>query len=73
MWMRSSSKCFSIDKTCLNETFFRSFDYKEKAAVDKYYPQYYHKTDKASVNHIYTHARSYCWLSRMDARSTLNA
>lgn len=24
----------------------RNFDFKEKEAVDKYYPQYYHKTDK---------------------------
>ena len=24
----------------------RNFDFKEKAEVDKYYPQYYHKTDK---------------------------
>ena len=24
----------------------RSFDFKEKALVDKYYPQFYHKTDK---------------------------
>lgn len=24
----------------------RNFDYKEKAEVFKYYPQYYHKTDK---------------------------
>ena len=26
--------------------FNRNFDFKEKAEVDKYYPQYYHKTDK---------------------------
>lgn len=25
---------------------FRNFDFKEKAEVDKYYPQFYHKTDK---------------------------
>ena len=24
----------------------RNFDFKEKEQVDKYYPQYYHKTDK---------------------------
>lgn len=24
----------------------RNFDYKEKAEIFKYYPQYYHKTDK---------------------------
>ena len=24
----------------------RNFDFKEKEEVDKYYPQYYHKTDK---------------------------
>ena len=23
-----------------------NFDFKEKAEVDKYYPQFYHKTDK---------------------------
>ncbi|KAI0368472.1 hypothetical protein BV20DRAFT_969298 [Pilatotrama ljubarskyi] len=27
-------------------TLLRNFDFKEKEAVDKYYPQYYHKTDK---------------------------
>lgn len=26
----------------------RNFDFKEKAAVDKYYPQYYHKMDKVT-------------------------
>lgn len=26
----------------------RNFDYKEKPQVFEYYPQYYHKTDKAS-------------------------
>lgn len=26
----------------------RNFDFKEKAQVDKYYPQYYHKMDKVS-------------------------
>ena len=24
----------------------RNFDFKEKAEVDKYYPQFYHKSDK---------------------------
>ena len=24
----------------------RNFDFKEKVEVDKYYPQFYHKTDK---------------------------
>ncbi|KAF9475194.1 hypothetical protein BDN70DRAFT_841281 [Pholiota conissans] len=33
-------KDFAVDE--LN----RSFDFKEKAEVDKYYPQFYHKTDK---------------------------
>ncbi|KAI0637575.1 CRAL-TRIO domain-containing protein [Trametes polyzona] len=28
------------------EEIWNNFDFKEKAAVDKYYPQYYHKTDK---------------------------
>lgn len=30
----------------------RNFDYKEQAEVDKYYPQYYHKTDKVSLFEI---------------------
>ena len=25
---------------------YRTFDYQEKAEVDKVYPQYYHRTDK---------------------------
>ena len=28
------------------EELVRTFDYKEKAQVFEYYPQYYHKTDK---------------------------
>ncbi|KAI0829205.1 CRAL-TRIO domain-containing protein [Trametes gibbosa] len=28
------------------EDIWKNFDFKEKEAVDKYYPQYYHKTDK---------------------------
>lgn len=28
------------------EELVRTFDYKEKPEVFKYYPQYYHKTDK---------------------------
>lgn len=27
----------------------RNFDFKEKAEVDKYYPQYYHKMDKVGT------------------------
>ena len=27
-------------------TSYRTFEFKEKADVDKYYPQYYHKIDK---------------------------
>ena len=27
----------------------RNFDYKEKAQVFEYYPQYYHKTDKVHI------------------------
>ena len=27
-----------------------NFDFKEKAEVDKYYPQFYHKTDKVRVH-----------------------
>lgn len=34
-------------------TAFRSFDFKEKDVVDKYYPQYYHKTD--IVRHLSYH------------------
>ena len=31
---------------CGIEELVRTFDYKEKPEVFKYYPQYYHKTDK---------------------------
>jgi hypothetical protein len=31
------------------EELVRTFDYKEKAEVFKYYPQYYHKTDKVKL------------------------
>ena len=27
----------------------RNFDFKEKAEVDKYYPQFYHKMDKVRL------------------------
>ena len=27
---------------------YRNFDFKEKAQMDQYYPQYYHKIDKVS-------------------------
>ena len=30
----------------------RNFDYKEKPEVFKYYPQYYHKTDKVCNPYI---------------------
>ena len=30
------------------EELYQSFEYPEKEEVDKYYPQYYHKTDKVS-------------------------
>ena len=30
----------------------RNFDFKEKAEVDKYYPQFYHKTDKVRSESI---------------------
>ena len=36
------STSLSIADECTN----RNFDFKEKEQVDKYYPQYYHKTDK---------------------------
>jgi hypothetical protein len=36
-----------IDPVCL--LISRNFDYKEKEEVDKYYPQFYHKTDKVRV------------------------
>mgnify|MGYP003715931243 FL=1 len=41
-------KDFKVDEL------YRNFDYPEKEEVDKYYPQYYHKTDKASS------AKKYC-------------
>lgn len=31
------------------EELVRTFDYKEKAQVFEYYPQYYHKTDKVCL------------------------
>ena len=31
------------------EELVRTFDYKEKAQVFEYYPQYYHKTDKVRL------------------------
>lgn len=45
------SKCRGCDLIVL--TTFRNFDFKEKEAVDKYYPQYYHKTD--IVRHHLSH------------------
>ena len=32
----------------LSRRFCRNFDYPEQREVDKYYPQYYHRTDKVS-------------------------
>lgn len=32
----------------LTETIIRNFQFPEKEEVNKYYPQYYHKTDKVS-------------------------
>lgn len=31
------------------EELVRTFDYKERPEIFKYYPQYYHKTDKVST------------------------
>ena len=31
------------------EELVRTFEYKERAEIFKYYPQYYHKTDKVSL------------------------
>lgn len=33
------------------EEIVNNFDFKEKAEVDKYYPQYYHKSDKVNLLH----------------------
>jgi hypothetical protein len=30
----------------MEEELCRNFDFKERAQVDKYYPQFYHKMDK---------------------------
>lgn len=32
------------------EELVRTFDYKERPEVFKYYPQYYHKTDKVRLS-----------------------
>ena len=39
-------RAYHLSKSC------RNFDFKEKLEVNKYYPQYYHKTDK--VRPIFT-------------------
>lgn len=36
------------------EELVRTFDYKEKPEVFKYYPQYYHKTDKVGTSSLET-------------------
>lgn len=38
--------------TILHNSANRNFDFKEKAEVDKYYPQYYHKMDKVCLCHL---------------------
>ena len=35
-----------VDHRTLTETLIRNFKFPEKEEVNKYYPQYYHKTDK---------------------------
>lgn len=37
-------KDFKVDQL------YESFDYPEKAKVDEIYPQFYHQTDKVSLN-----------------------
>lgn len=32
---------------------YRTFDFKEKVELQKYYPQFYHKTDKVGDNQSY--------------------
>lgn len=41
-------KCEAWRKEFGTDDLPRTFDYKEKPDVFKYYPQYYHKTDKVS-------------------------
>lgn len=41
------------DADCAGYLPCSNFDFKEKAEVDKYYPQYYHKTDKVRAGSFY--------------------
>lgn len=45
----------------------RTFDYKEKPEVTKYYPQYYHKTDKVCVGicFVIVNSQKIGWSSRI--------
>lgn len=36
------------------EELVRTFDYKERPEVFKYYPQYYHKTDKVRLDYLFS-------------------
>lgn len=45
-WLFRFVKCEAWRKEFGTDDLPRTFDYKEKPDVFKYYPQYYHKTDK---------------------------
>lgn len=48
MWQANEEwrKSFKTDEIA------RSFDYPERAEVDKYYPQYYHRVDKVGPSRV---------------------
>lgn len=50
LWRRRADEVSVQDRCCYicTHRYFRTFDFKERHEVDKYYPQYYHSMDKAS-------------------------
>jgi hypothetical protein len=57
------------------EDIVQNFDFKEKAEVNKYYPQFYHKTDKVGISASASstlNSHIHLYDSRMDALSTSN-
>ena len=50
VWQRLELTTFALSPSCRYAISFRThshgFSYPEQSEVDKYYPQYYHKTDK---------------------------
>lgn len=52
VWRRGHHEVSSLVggfNTKANFSALRNFTFTEKAEVDKYYPQYYHKTDKVRL------------------------